>query len=102
MKSQFNLNKSNGGFTLIEKSSNKLRMKALVEWTTFYQHPKLIDFDSFLNKDPVLTFVLIFVLEQALILVLTFVFELVLILNLKKNGQSEICKEFLPFNDRAS
>ena len=34
-----------------KKSSNKLRMKALVGWKTFYQHSKLINFDSFLNKD---------------------------------------------------
>ena len=34
-----------------QKSSNKLRMKALVEWNTFYQHPKMILFDSFLNQD---------------------------------------------------
>ena len=34
-----------------KKSSNKLRMKALVGWNTFYQHPKLINFDSFLNQN---------------------------------------------------
>ena len=39
------------GKAQLEKSSNKLRMKALVGWNTFYQHSKLIYIDSFLNKD---------------------------------------------------
>ena len=34
-----------------QKSSNKLRMKALEGWNTFYQHSKLNSFDSFLNQD---------------------------------------------------
>ena len=40
-------------FTLTksEKSSNKLRMKALEGWNTFYQHSKLNNFDRFLNQD---------------------------------------------------
>ena len=36
---------------LAKKSSNKLRIKALEGWNTFYQHSKLNNFDSLLNQD---------------------------------------------------
>ena len=40
-----------GGQSPTKKSSNKLRMKALVGWNIFYHHSKLINYHSFLNKD---------------------------------------------------